>query len=60
MDKSDITADDPPAAFDRFKQALQHILSVSKDELKRREEAYKRMRKAKRRKTRQTAVAHPG
>jgi hypothetical protein len=44
MDKT-ATVDDPPVAFERFKQALRHIVSVSKDELKRREEAWKKQRK---------------
>jgi len=54
MDKP-AAVSDPPAAFERFKQALSQILTVSKDELKRREEAWKQSRKAKRRKT---AAAH--
>jgi hypothetical protein len=45
MDKPALSVDDPPAAFDRFKQALQHILSVPKEELKRREEQWKKKRK---------------
>lgn len=44
MDKPAV--DNPPAAFDRFKQALHQILSVSKEELKRREEQWKKKRDA--------------
>lgn len=47
MDKPDIPVSDPPAAFARFKQALQHILSVSKGELKQREDLWKKERKQK-------------
>jgi len=50
MDKPAV--DNPPAAFERFKQALQHIISVSKEELKRREEQWKKERKVQHKGTR--------
>lgn len=48
MDKPDFAVDDPPAAFARFKHALHQIVSVSKKELQRREEQWKKKRKAHR------------
>lgn len=57
MDKPSFSVDDPAKALARFQQAMQRILSVSKEELKRREEAAKRERQAKRRKSRQAARA---
>jgi hypothetical protein len=48
MDKPAFAVDDPPAAFLRFKQALRQIVSVSKKELQRREEQWKKKRKAQR------------
>jgi hypothetical protein len=52
MDKPSFSVDDPEKALARFQQAMQRILSVSKEELKRREEEAKRERQAKRRKSR--------
>jgi len=52
MNKSTIIVDDPPAAFERFKQALHRILSVSKEELKMREEKWKKKRNAQHKRVR--------